>query len=141
MMRPNIRERSTARGPARRRSFRPALSQLEGRSLLSTIYFNDFESGIGSGWTGTPTAPQISTTPIGGRNFLGEFANDTEKLTVPITQSHTQVTVSFDLFILRTWDGIGPASGPLPVSVGPDTFQLKIGGNQALSTTFSLTGN
>jgi hypothetical protein len=89
-----------------RRACRPEVGKLESRTLLSTIYSNDFQTGSTAGWNGT-TVPAITTAPM-GQKFLGEFNNDTESLSVLDTQPHTQITLSFDLYILRTWDGNGP---------------------------------
>ncbi|MFM6473978.1 MAG: hypothetical protein ACKPGH_10830, partial [Dolichospermum sp.] len=48
-----------------------------GVSSVIEIYSNNFETSAGSEWSNTTR----STTPSGGRNFLGQFANDTVSLT------------------------------------------------------------
>ncbi|GCL41923.1 beta strand repeat-containing protein [Dolichospermum planctonicum] len=90
-------------------------------------YFNDFETATGTEWSNQTR----SITPVGERNFLGEFGNDTVSLTLN-NQANSTVTLEFDLFILKSWDGNGP-------SAGPDIFTLSIAGGQTLlNTTFSL---
>jgi Ca2+-binding RTX toxin-like protein len=92
-------------------------------------YFNDFETATGTEWSNQTR----SITPVGERNFLGEFGNDTVSLTLN-NQANSTVTLEFDLFILKTWDG--------SYGVGPDIFTLGIAGGQTLlNTTFSNVGN
>lgn len=92
-----------------------------------TIYTNDFETaGLLPEWSdGTR-----SITPS-GRNFLGEFGDETVSLTLPSLPAGTSVTVAFDVYIIRTWDGNN-------TSFGPDTWQLAVQGGPILThTTFS----
>lgn len=68
-----------------------------------TLYDNDFEDGIGDYWCSDVST---SATPANSRRFLGEF--DTQEhvcFSIPDIQDHTLVTLSFDLFIIRSWDG------------------------------------
>ena len=95
------------------------------------IYSNDFQglSAAGSEWSKTT----IST--IGSRTFLGPFANvnqwGTTTLTLTDLPVHTHILLSFDLFVIASWDGNN-------TSTGPDRFQLGIaGGPTLLDTTFS----
>lgn len=67
----------------------------------SVLYSNDFEGAIGSEWSHIST----STTPIGNRNFLGEFNPETVAFALNDLPTHSELSVSFDLFILRSWDG------------------------------------
>ncbi|MCZ8356359.1 MAG: SBBP repeat-containing protein [Microcystis sp. LE19-388.1G] len=91
-------------------------------NILNNIYSNNFETSAGSEWSKT----NRSTTPIGGRKFLGEFSNDTVSLTLnnPLLNNNT-VTVEFDLFIIRTWDG----------NVLGDNFTLTTSNGQTLVNT------
>ncbi|WP_288087035.1 SBBP repeat-containing protein, partial [Microcystis sp. LE19-41.2A] len=94
-------------------------------NILNNIYSNNFETSAGSEWSKT----NRSTTPIGGRKFLGEFSNDTVSLTLnnPLLNNNT-VTVEFDLFIIGNWSGNG----------GEDTFTLATSNGQTLvNTTFA----
>lgn len=95
----------------------------------TAFYSNTFEGTIGSEWSSTAT----DTTPTGGRRFLGQFCNDTVSLVLEELPAHTQVTVSLDLFIIRSWDGNCSFSG-----IGPDIWTLDVlGGPTLLRTTFN----
>jgi hypothetical protein len=101
-------------------------------NILNNIYSNNFETSAGSEWSKT----NRSTTPIGGRKFLGEFNNDTVSLTLnnPLLNNNT-VTVEFDLFIIRYWDG---NTGYADSNYGDATFTLTTSNGQTLfNTTFS----
>ncbi|MFM6724643.1 MAG: SBBP repeat-containing protein, partial [Dolichospermum sp.] len=103
-------------------------------NILNNIYSNNFETSAGSEWSKT----NRSTTPVGGRKFLGEFSKDTVSLTLnnPLLNNNT-VTVEFDLFIIRTWDGNWTLT-----SGGPDFFSLTTStGQTLLNTTFSNFDN
>lgn len=87
------------------------------------VYFNDFEDANGSmtEWS-TDTNDTTPGTPNHPPDrFLGQFYNDTVTLTLNNLPPHTEVSVSFDLYIIRTWDGldnepdfwgVGVESGP-----------------------------
>ena len=92
---------------------------------LNSVYCQNFEGNVGSEWS----TQQTSVTPIGNRKFLGEFGNNTATLSLNSLPSHSQVEVSFDIFVLRSWDGNG--------SYG-EIFNLTAQPNQTiLNTTFS----
>ncbi|MDB9535241.1 Calx-beta domain-containing protein, partial [Dolichospermum planctonicum CS-1226] len=102
---------------------------LSSPAFINFAYFNDFETAAGTEWSNQTR----SITPVGGRNFLGEFGNDTVSLTLN-NQGNSTVTLEFDLFILKSWDG--------SYGAGPDIFTLSIAGGQTLlNTTFSNVGN
>jgi subtilisin-like proprotein convertase family protein len=88
------------------------------------VYGNDFETGVGPEWS----VPLLSQTPS-GRKFLGEFNNVEVTLTVTNLVPHQQLDVSYDLFILKSWDGL---SDP-----GPDHWDFTFAGSNVLHTTFS----
>ncbi len=93
---------------------------------MAVIYFNDFQTAAGAAWSNQT----IGTTPTGGRKFLGEFGNNTVSLNLN-TQANSTVTLEFDLFILKSWDGNA-------TSIGPDNFKVDIAGGQTLlNATFS----
>lgn len=97
-----------------------------------TVYYNDFESGAGPEWSNTA----VDVSPVGNRHFLGRFCNQSATLTLRDLPVHTQVTVSFDLYIIGSWDGNGDAC------CGPDVWHIGLYGYGALArTTFSNTGN
>ncbi|MBD2270922.1 hypothetical protein H6F62_19745 [Anabaena sp. FACHB-1391] len=93
---------------------------------MAVIYSNDFQTAAGAAWSNQT----LSTTPTGGRKFLGEFSSNTVSLNLN-TQANSTVTLEFDLFILKSWDG-NATSG------GPDNFKVDIAGGQTLlNATFS----
>ncbi|HUI05455.1 MAG TPA: PEP-CTERM sorting domain-containing protein [Verrucomicrobiae bacterium] len=95
------------------------------------IYDNDFESIAGPAWSVT----NRSVTPVGGRTFLGDFGNQTVTLTLSSLPSHSELILSFDLFIIRTWDGNNTIAGP-------DIWDLSVeGGSTLLHTTFQNPHN
>jgi CSLREA domain-containing protein/uncharacterized repeat protein (TIGR01451 family) len=97
-----------------------------------TIYANNFEEGIGEGWC---SEVSTSATPSGVRHFLGEFGNQDVCLSLEGIEEHKVVMVSFDLYLIRSWDGNDTV-------VGPDEWLLKAGTGEGdpaelLHTTFS----
>jgi hypothetical protein len=96
------------------------------------IYQNDFGGVVGPEWS--PTS--VSTTPAGANRFLGEFSAQTVTLALADLPTHTDITVSFDVYIIRTWDGNG-----IPEN-GPDQLKVAVaGGPTLLHTTFSNLPN
>ena len=99
------------------------------------VYTQNFEAPVGAEWSNTTT----SVTPIGARAFLGEFGNQTVSLDLTGLPAHGQVTISFDLFAIRTWDGNGTGPGD------EDNFIVRLGDGvtqtDALNTTFSNENN
>lgn len=98
-----------------------------------TAYRSDFETTVGSEWSSTST----TVTPS-GRHFLGEFGNGTVRLTIACLAPHARISLSFDLFIIRSWDGnivVQPEDGSV---IGPDIWDLSlVGGPTLLRTTFT----
>ncbi|MHB9024325.1 MAG: type II secretion system protein [Armatimonadota bacterium] len=96
--------------------------------IMGFEYTNDFEQPVGGEWSLT----QIDTTPTGGRKFLGQFTNDSATLTLSALPDHEKITVAFDLFLIRSWDGNNSTNGP-------DEWDLRVQGGQALiHTTFGM---
>ncbi|MGE0682964.1 MAG: thrombospondin type 3 repeat-containing protein [Candidatus Binatia bacterium] len=97
------------------------------RAQSFVVYSNDFEGAVGPEWSSALT----DTTPAGARRFFGQFGSGTVSLTLTGLPAHTNITVSFDLFILQTWDGNG-------IPFGPDIWDLSVvDGPTLLHTTFS----
>ncbi len=94
----------------------------------------------GSEWSNplTTTAPCTAT-------FIGEFGNEVVTLTLKDLPAHSQAAVSFDLYIIRSWDGNAINWPPELASkvfapegiVGPDLWSLRVNGDTLLQTTFS----
>jgi hypothetical protein len=83
---------------------RPAAAQV-------VVYENDFEDpdDLLNEWSN----PATDITPVGARRFLGQLGNEALSLTLADLPPHTSVTVSFDLFIINSWDGNGDCcAGP-----------------------------
>ncbi len=102
------------------------------------VYINDFESEVGPEWSSAVT----DRTPVGTRRFLGQFSNQVITLSLTSLPVHTEATLSFDLFIINSWDGncttVGPDREGNWGSFGPDIWDLSIVGGSTLShTTFS----
>jgi hypothetical protein len=89
-----------------------------GAQTAAVIYSNDFESVAGPEWS----VQTKSVTPLEGRKFLGEFGNETVSVTLTNLPAHTNLHVSFDLILLRSWDGNG-ATG------GPEVFDFRLAGS------------
>jgi formylglycine-generating enzyme required for sulfatase activity len=97
-----------------------------------TFYFADFEAAAGPEWSLTKT----SVTPLGGRRFLGDFSNEVVRLSLSNLPRHTTARVTFDLFVIRSWDGNGDTC------CGPDVWSIsEEGGQTLLQTTFSNTAD
>jgi hypothetical protein len=94
---------------------------------------------------GTREVPAVTNveSPKGGRRFLGEFGGpridptartavrQEVRLTLDKLPRHEEVTVSFDLLVLKSWDGSSPR-------YGPDRWRLAVvDGPTLLDTTFS----
>jgi hypothetical protein len=97
------------------------------------LYSNDFQSSVGHEWSTllTDTTPGTASHPAD--KFLGQFGNDTVSLSLSGIPDHDQVTVSFDLYLIRTWDG-----NETREDWGPDHWTLSVaGGPVILDTTFS----
>jgi CSLREA domain-containing protein len=99
------------------------------------IYDQDVDSNLGDHWTdATQSTPSCGdTTP-----FLGEFGNQTENLHLGQVPAHNVVTVSFDLYVLRSWDG-NLTTNESGSTIGPDVFDLRqtAATSALLHTTFS----
>lgn len=94
----------------------------------AVVYSNDFSVGAGSDWS----SPSLSVTPT-GEQFLGEFGNSATTLTLTNLAAHNAVTISFDLYVLKTWDGDN-------FGFGPDVWGISVNGNSSFNgftTTFS----
>lgn len=108
-----------------------AISLLMAWPSAAQTYFNDFEDLLDplTEWS----LPLTDITPVGTRTFLGRFGSDTANLTLPFVPA-CNVTVSFNLFIIQSWDGHGDFDG----ATGPDVWQLAVkDGPTLLLTTFA----
>ena len=115
----------------------------------TTVYSNDFQSAFGSEWSsnfggglGLDNVPADLNRRFLGRNdgapTLG-FSNDSVKLSLTGLGAHNKVTVSFDVYVINSWDGNGPQGN---FCCGPDVFGVSLvnvtpGSASGLLTTFS----
>ena len=89
------------------------------------LYTADFNTAVGPEWS-----TSLTEQAPNGQIFLGQFGNGAVSLTLSSLPEHARATVSFDLFIIRSWDGSG--------IWGPDIWQLSVtDGPTLLRTTFS----
>ena len=107
----------------------------------ATVYLNDFQGTVGSEWTttaasGIHTASAPNPDYNGTRLFLGEYGNDTVTLSLGALPTHATATVSFSLYLIRSWDG--NASNTVNGDpLGPDHWKLALGNTALVDETFS----
>jgi len=115
-------------GPAGRAA--AALSEPSPAPQATTVYSSDFAKGAGPGWWPRWT----SSTPAGGRPFLGEFGIEPVTFILRGLPAHKFVRLTLNLFMLRAVDGTSPIWGP-------DPWELRVaGGPRLLYTTFDNCG-
>lgn len=103
-------------------------------------YSNDFQDPIGSEWSHTSVASAPNPDYGGDRLFLGEFGNETVSLSLNGLSAHEFATVSFSLYLIRSWDG-NDTTVVNGDALGPDQWTLNVGGGPTLlNTTFSNGG-
>jgi hypothetical protein len=70
------------------------------------LYSSDFEdtNDLLSEWSNSSTDITPGTGPHPTDRFLGQFINDTVTLTLNDLPAHNNIAVSFDLYVIRTWD-------------------------------------
>ncbi|MAF11382.1 hypothetical protein CMK11_13110, partial [Candidatus Poribacteria bacterium] len=91
---------------------------------------DDFQAGANPLWTN----PTTTTAPAdAGRGFLGQFTSETVSLPLSDIPTHSEVTLSFDLYLLNSWDGSGGA--------GPDRITVTADETTLLDSTFSNVTN
>jgi hypothetical protein len=101
----------------------------------TVVYQNDFQGSVGNEWSNTLTSNTPTPYPTGPRSFLGEFSNQTVNLNLAAVPVHDMVTVSFDLYLIRSWDG---SSTGTTYDWGNDYFSFGVNnGPTLLHDTFS----
>ncbi len=68
---------------------------------LVTVYSHDFNSPVGPEWTQN----HRTTTPNGQRTFFGRYSGAAEGLSLDDLDEHCSVPLSFELFIIDSWEG------------------------------------
>lgn len=105
----------------------------------ATVYSNDFETGVGAEWSSTAGPPTIATAPFFQRHFLGEFVNGTVSLNLDSLPAHTTARVEFDLYVLRSWDGMNQDLGCNAASCESWAFGAR-NGPPLIETNFNNIG-
>jgi len=82
-----------------------------------------FENGIASltAWNMSPLTTSPGSSKMLPTSFLGRLLNEEVSLSVP--EGMTSVTISFDLYIIGTWDGAGQQG------FGGDRWQIEVSRN------------
>jgi hypothetical protein len=102
-------------------------------NAATTVYSNNFEKEVGKEWSATTT----EGTPKNGRHFLGRFTTHTVSLTLDKLPTHQYLRVSFELFVIMSWDGNGTVA-PAGYTIGPDGFRCAVeNGPTLVDATFS----
>lgn len=98
------------------------------------VYFADFQSGTaGPEWSYTGDNLQVSSTLLpadGSRKYLGSFLNETVTLTLTGAPVGYTGTISFDLYLLKSWDGNS-------TQYGPDYWKFWVNEGTVFTTTFA----
>jgi uncharacterized repeat protein (TIGR01451 family) len=93
----------------------------------------DGTAAPGAEWLGA--AQSVSPS---GESFFGEFGTAPVRLSLAGLPAHNTLLVTFDLYVIRSWDGVGGDDLGAQAIAGPDTWQVGIAGEQPwLLTTFS----
>lgn len=107
----------------------------------ATVYLADFQGAVGSEWattaaSGIHTASAPNPDYNGTRLFLGEYGNDTLTLSLGALPAHATATVSFSLYLIRSWDGnaTNTVNGD---PLGPDHWKIALGNTTLFDQTFS----
>jgi uncharacterized protein (TIGR03382 family) len=104
-------------------------------SQAGALYENDFQTAAGSEWSQTTLQNAPTPYSFGPRSFLGEFGNDTVSLNLSGLTPHDSLLLTFDLYLIRTWDG---SSSGTTFDYGNDSFKVSVGnGPVLLDKTFS----
>jgi hypothetical protein len=110
------------------------------QSNADVFYSNNFEntSNLLTEWSNHSTDQTPGTVSHSADRFLGQFGNTTTSLSLTNLPLHNQITLSFDLYIIRTWDGstVKPSWPSSPI--GPDIWFSSVqGAGQLIYTTFT----
>ncbi|MGA2498115.1 MAG: Ig-like domain-containing protein, partial [Tepidisphaeraceae bacterium] len=113
-------------------SIDPGIRDLAGNYMvghIADVYDQDFQGAVGPEWSNTSVATS------NGERFLATsangFGNGTVNLNLAGLAAHTGVQVTFDLYIIQSMDGNGPAGG------GPDDWLLTANGITTFISNFA----
>ena len=104
----------------------------------ATVYINNFQDAVGAGWSSADYTIGITQAPTTEftEKFLGEFGNGTVTLSLASLPDHLYTTVSFDLYLIRSWDG-NATNKVNNDFLGKDHWKLSLGGTTLFDQTFS----
>lgn len=92
----------------------------------STVFQSNFAKEATDEWSDK----SVTTAPKSGQNFLGPFRAKSITLTLGDLPKHERVRLSFDLFVIQSWDGNYKGEGP-------DLFDVTVDhGPRLMHTTF-----
>lgn len=96
---------------------------MSANTFATEVYSSDFESGIDSAWSGSTPSSYNSNFS----NFLGRMGNDVTSFSLDGLGSGTkEITVTFDLYLIDSWDGDSWIWGTDKFNVGGDYNQSWI---------------
>lgn len=94
------------------------------------VYENSFAQRPGAEWS----PRTVGQTPAGNHFFLGDFVEEPVQLKLEKLPPHRLLRVSFDLYLMRAWDGSS-------AYWGEKIWDMSVvGGQRLIHTTFSNTG-
>ncbi len=108
-----------------------SLAALRPAAAQTTVYSNNFTAGAGTEWSSRPIDTTPGTALHAADAFLGQFGNQSTTLTLNSLATHSQVTLNFDLYMIRSMDGNGQAGG------GADPWSFSANGQSLISTNFA----
>ncbi|WP_131111060.1 hypothetical protein [Sulfuricystis thermophila] len=100
---------------------------LMSQASATPYYSHDFQWDIGAsvpGWSAGTIQSAPNPDYGGWRRFLGEFSNAGTSLSLAGLPTHDAITLSFDLYLLRSWDGEAIEYGPDRFGVSADSALL-----------------
>lgn len=109
-----------------------------GAAHAVVVYQQDFQSAVGSEWSHTSIQDTPTPYPFGPRSFLGEFGNETVSLSLSGLAPYSSVSLEFDLYLIRSWDG---SSAGTTYDYGNDSFKVAVAGGPVLLDETFANGN
>lgn len=101
-----------------------------GTCLADITYRTDSQLGAGPEWSDRT----VDLAPLHGQRILGQFGNQTVRLSLPGVRAGDRVKLSFDFCAIRTWDGDKASGVP-----SPDRLSVGVaGGATLMSDTFTV---
>jgi len=110
---------------------RPAVpSPLDAQPGIVRVYENSFAKAPGDEWSHR----SVSQTPQGNHRYLGTFTAERVELALTDLPPHKLLRISFDLYLMKSWDGSSPYWGVKIWDMG------VVGGQNLIHSTFGNCG-